>query len=153
MIVGIFYYDSFPEKQFIIQGYTKPYRLDRNSNGGGVLIYVRKDIPSKQLKIHEFSKNVEALFLEINCRKCKFLLAGIYHSKHLVHGTSDVDFFEQLGFALDVYTNYDKFVLIGDFNVQIGESSIDDFLHEFGAKSLIKDFTCFRVQPIPVALI
>ena len=48
--------DSFPEKQFIIQGYTKPYRLDRNSNGGGVLIYVRKDIPSKQLKNINFQK-------------------------------------------------------------------------------------------------
>ncbi|MCH2406024.1 MAG: hypothetical protein MK200_07515 [Nitrosopumilus sp.] len=27
--------DSFPEQQFIIDGYKKPYRLDRNSNGGG----------------------------------------------------------------------------------------------------------------------
>ena len=41
-----------------------------------------------------------------------------------------------------MYTNYDKFVLIG-------ESSIDDFLHEFGAKSLIKDFTCFQSTTNP----
>ena len=27
--------DSFPIDQFIISGYSKPYRLDRNRNGGG----------------------------------------------------------------------------------------------------------------------
>ena len=29
---------SFPESQFFIEGYSKPYRYDRNRNGGGVLI-------------------------------------------------------------------------------------------------------------------
>ena len=48
--------DSFPEEQFYIDGFSKPYRLDRNCYGGGVMIYVRKDIPSKELKIHKFSK-------------------------------------------------------------------------------------------------
>ena len=36
----------FPEMQFVMPGYKKPYRLDRNANGGGVMIYVREDIPS-----------------------------------------------------------------------------------------------------------
>ena len=36
---------SFPTAQFKIEGYTT-YRLDRNSNGGGILLYVREDIPS-----------------------------------------------------------------------------------------------------------
>ena len=36
---------SFPTGQFKIEGYTT-YRLDRNSNGGGILLYVREDIPS-----------------------------------------------------------------------------------------------------------
>ena len=30
-----------------------PYRLERNRNGGGVLVYVCEDIPSKQLKMHK----------------------------------------------------------------------------------------------------
>ena len=136
--------DSFPENQFIIEGYKKPYRIDRNCHGGGVAIYVRKDIPSIKLNKHNFSKNIEALFIEINLRKSTLLLAGVYHSKHPVYGTSDLEFFEQIGFALDVYSNYDKFILAGDFNVQIGESSIDDFLEEYSAKNLVKDFTCFK---------
>ena len=36
---------TFPEKQFLIPGYKKPFGADRNRNGGGVMIYVRKDIP------------------------------------------------------------------------------------------------------------
>ena len=39
--------DSFPMQQFIIEGYVRPYRRDRNKEGGGVLIYVRDDLGSK----------------------------------------------------------------------------------------------------------
>ena len=42
---------SFPTGQFLINGYSEPYRLDRNRNGGGVMIYVREDIP-KQAYFH-----------------------------------------------------------------------------------------------------
>ena len=126
--------DSFPVNQFRIEGFTKPYRLDRNHFGAGVMIYVRQDIPSKQLKKHNFSKNIEALFVEINLRKSKLLLVGAYHSTHTEHGTNDNTFFEQIGFALDVYCNYDKFILAGDLNVQEDENSIQEFLDEFEAK-------------------
>lgn len=36
---------SFPNNQFTINGFTAPYRLDRNANGGGILLYIREDIP------------------------------------------------------------------------------------------------------------
>ena len=85
----------------------------------------------------------------LGLRKNKFLLVGTYHSKHPVYGTNDYDYFEQIGFALDVYSNYDKFLLAGDFNVQIGENSIDDFLDEYGGKNLVKDFTCFKSRDNP----
>ena len=39
--------DSFPSIQFLIEVYGSPYRLDRNSRGGGILLYVREDIPCK----------------------------------------------------------------------------------------------------------
>ena len=32
---------TFPTSQFIIDGYSEPYRFYRNRNGGGVLIYIR----------------------------------------------------------------------------------------------------------------
>ena len=84
--------DSFPIHQFIIEGYTSPYRLDRNCFGGGVLVYVRTDIPSKELKKRNLHKYIEALFVEINLKKTKLLLVGTYHSKHAEHVTSDTQF-------------------------------------------------------------
>ena len=67
---------SFPTQQFLLDGYSQPYRLDRNREGGGVLIYVREDIPSKLLDKHNLTKNVEGLFIEINLRKTKCLFFG-----------------------------------------------------------------------------
>ena len=43
------------------------------------MIYVREDIPSQE-KGHNLPDNVEAILLEINLRKSKFLLIGTYHS-------------------------------------------------------------------------
>ena len=39
--------DSFSGGQFFIEGYHTPFRFDRNGNAGGILIYVREDIPAK----------------------------------------------------------------------------------------------------------
>ena len=38
---------SFPTGQFHIRGFSEPYRFDRNGNGGGILLYIREDVPSK----------------------------------------------------------------------------------------------------------
>ena len=37
--------DSFPLTQFLIEGFTTPYRLDRNGSDRGILVYIRADIP------------------------------------------------------------------------------------------------------------
>ena len=55
--------DSFPKAQFCIDGFSIPYRLDRNENGGGLMIYVRDDIPSKTLKNITILKILKLLLL------------------------------------------------------------------------------------------
>ena len=37
--------DSFLPAQFRLKGFCTPYRLDKNSKGGGLLLYFREDIP------------------------------------------------------------------------------------------------------------
>ena len=53
--------------QFLLDGYTAPYRSDRNSIGGGILVYVREDVPSKLTSVN--FQNREGFFQEINLRK------------------------------------------------------------------------------------
>ena len=135
---------SFPTQQFSLDGFSAPYRLDRNREGGGILIYVREDIPSKQLSKHTFTKSVEGLFIEINLRKTKLLFFGGYRSEHKDFGLSKDDFLEQITFALDKYSTYDKVLLAGDFNIDKGEEKLQDFLFERNLKNLVKEDTCFK---------
>ena len=64
--------DTFPLGQFYIEGFTMPYRLDRNRNEG-VKIYVREDIPSKILERHKLPQDIEGMFIELNFRKIKWM--------------------------------------------------------------------------------
>ena len=83
--------DSFPTVQFSLNGYSKPYRLDRSSNGGGILLYVRDDIPSRLLPDYKIKDNLELFFVEVNIRKKKWLHSCSYNpqksniSNHLHH--------------------------------------------------------------------
>ena len=81
--------DTFPENQLVITSFKKLYRLDRNRHRGGVMIYVREDIPNKLLTKQHFSKYIEAIFVEINLRKLILILVGTYHSTHPEYGTTD----------------------------------------------------------------
>ena len=141
---------TFPEKQFLVTGYKKPFRLDRNINGGGVMIYVREDIPCDILLKHNIPTNLEAIFVEINLRKNKLLLVGTYHSKNAKYGVTDDEFFKNIGLALDFYsTRYDKFLLAGDFNTQEDNEVLEDFLEDYHAKNLVKDPTCYKNPESP----
>ena len=71
--------ETFPSSQFHMDGFALPYRLDRNRNDGGVLIFVKEDIPSKLLTKHNFPSDVKGLFVKLNFRKSKWLLFGTYH--------------------------------------------------------------------------
>ena len=141
---------TFPEKQFLVPGYKKPFRRDRNRDGGGVMIYIREDIPCDELLKHNSPANIEAIFVEINLRKNKLLLAGAYHSKNAKYGVTDDEFYKQIGLILDLYSSrFDKFLLAGDFNTQEDNEILDEFLDDFHAKNLVKDPTCFKSSENP----
>ena len=126
---------SFPTNQFLIEGFSKPYRFDRNRNGGGVMLYIREDIPSKLLRTHNLPSDIEAFFVELNLRKTKWLLSACYRPPK----QSDDYFFKQMSAALDTYgTHYSKFLLIGDFNAEVAKANFAEFLECHDAKSLIK---------------
>ena len=72
---------TFLSSEFYIDGYAKPFRCDRNKNGGGVIIFIRGDIPCKELKKHIFSMDIEGIFIEINLRKGKWILFGGYNPR------------------------------------------------------------------------
>ena len=65
---------SFQLSQFIIEGNALPFRYDRNSHGGGILFFVREDIPAKKITTMHL-KDFEGIFVELNIRKKKIYYA------------------------------------------------------------------------------
>ena len=128
---------SFPNAQFYIEGYTM-YRRDRNMNGGGLMLYVREDIPSCLLNI---DNSYEAFYIEINVRKKKWLIGCTYNPKHSLISSH----LDQLGRYLDRYlTTYDNFLLLGDMNAEPNNQTVIDFCQVYSCKNLIHEKTCFK---------
>ena len=141
--------DSYPTSQLLIDGFSEPFRLDRNSNGGGLLIYVREDIPTKLLFSHSLPDDIEGMFIELNFRKSKWLLGGMYHPP----SKKDDYFFKCIRRALDVYNDiYDKFLLVGDFNAEENGPVISDFLDLYNLTNLARDNTCFKSLKNPLCI-
>ena len=68
--------ESFPTSQFFKNGFSS----HRNGNGGGILLCIREDIPSKLLSIER--DLTEAFFVEINLHnKKKWLISCSYNPK------------------------------------------------------------------------
>ena len=70
--------DTFPTCQFHIPGFKNPYRLDVTSNSGGLLVYVNEQIISRELKNLTLPKDIQAIQIELNFRKRKWLLLPLY---------------------------------------------------------------------------
>ena len=109
------------------------------------MIYVKEDIPSKILAKHVLPTDIKALFIELNFRKCKSLLSGIYHSP----SQSDQYFFDKLDNALDVYSNYENILLVRDFNTQIRETYLDTFLYQHELENMNKEPTRYENSENP----
>ena len=136
---------SFPQKQFEMEGYSH-YRSDRVDGGGGIIIYVREDIPCKKLKKHPLSDNLEGIFLEINLRKSKWLLFGGYNPNK-----PNIDtFLGNLGKILDHnMQDLENFLLLGDFNAEMNEKSMIDFCDTYNLKNIVTGPTCFKSPTNP----
>ena len=114
--------NSFATAQFQINGFSSPYRLDRNPRGRGILLYVIEDIPSNLLKCTDFKENLEGMFVEINLRKKKWLIICPYNPEK----SETRKYLGAVGKNLDSYSSkYEKFILLGDFNVEPTEDATE----------------------------
>ena len=71
---------SFTATQFLIDGYSKPFRFDRNRNAVGILSYVREDIACRELKSDKLPSDIDGIFNKLNLRKAKWLFFNISSS-------------------------------------------------------------------------
>ena len=146
MITETKFDDSFPTMQFNIEGYHT-FRLNRSEYGGGILLYLRADIPSNFIPMK--NSTIEGFFIELNLRKKKRLLCCTYNpsrsfiSHHLSTIGNNIDL---------LLTNYENFFLMGDLNVEGHNGFLKEFCDLYNFKNLIKVPICFKNPDFPTSI-
>ena len=139
--------DSFSLPNFLIGGFSKPYRLDRDSLGGGILLYVREDIPTNLTEVE--TKPIEGFYVEINLRNDKWLINCSYNPHKNMIGNH----LRALSEKLDIYsTSYDNFISLADFNIEMEKQQILDFCDNYSLKNLIRQPTCYKGPNNPTCI-
>ena len=102
--------DSFPIGNFIIHSFSPPYRLGRVSKGGGIMLYIREDIPSNLLATDK--EHIESLYVELNLRNEKYLINCSYNP----HKTMIKNHLATLSNFLELCSSkYKKMLILGAF--------------------------------------
>ena len=131
--------NSFPKGLFLIKGFCESFRIDRNIHGGGILFYVREDIPLKLLSVEPLP--TECLFVDANLQKRKWLVCCSY-SPHKDNISNHLQLIRK---KLDLYSpNYESIILAGDFNSEITDTCMNDFCESYNLSSLIRKLTCYK---------
>ena len=100
----------FPWVAIFNWGFFKPFRLDRTTKGGGILLYIREDIPCRHIKQIILNKSFEAFFVKLNLRSEECLL-GCSYNTHKENITSHLS---NVSAALDkLCADYQNIILLG----------------------------------------
>ena len=129
--------DSFPVGNFVIDGFSTLYRLDRNGINDGGMLYVREDIPSNLLATDE-KNHIESFYVELNLCNEKWLINCSYNPNK----TMICNHLDAVSTYVDLHsTTYEKILIWGDFNVGIEEQYMKAFCDNYNLTSLIKQPT------------
>ena len=72
--------DSLPNSQFSLDGFGTTFRLGQYRNGGGIMLFIRNDIPAKVVSTDD--SPIESFFVELIFERKKWLLNCSYNPKY-----------------------------------------------------------------------
>ena len=116
--------DTLPTSQFVTYSFTEPLRLDHTRNGVGIVLYVKDNITATLLTNYTLIEDIEALLVEIVMGNIKWLFCCSYNP----HKSMITYHLQEMGKGLEFYnSNYEKTLLMGDFNSKMSEASMNSF--------------------------
>ena len=133
--------DSFPTVQFLLHGFSAPYRRDRNLKGGGFLLYITEYIPLRLINSKP-KTGIETISVEINLGKRKWFLNRSYNpNKNLIWSH-----LECLNRIMDEFgQDYSNAIFLADFNNWINDNAMTSFCSLNVLTSLIDQLTCYKI--------
>ena len=125
--------DSFPIANFLIDRFSQPYKKNRNSSVGGIMLYGREDIPSNLLKVE--SLPLEGFYVEFKLRSKNWLINCSYNLSRNAIGNH----LEALRDFSDFHSSsYNNIIILGDFNVGVEEPHMKTLCEYYSLQILIK---------------
>ena len=140
--------ETFRPNLFKCTGY-RCYRKDKSCNSGGMMIFIREDIPHSRLakyEINDKSCHIECMVIHIQMKKLKFYLTCLYKNPK-VPNDMFVNATSQLLNQLCADSNEN--VIVGDMNIDMSkEDNVLDnqICDSYGLKNIIKKPTCFKSE-------
>ncbi len=130
--------------------YYKMHRKDKASNSGGMIVWVRSDIPQIRLHHREFSEDhkhhIESIVIDLKIRTQSWYLILLYKNPKVPNNV----------FLPKVKTLYDaatleaqEVILLGDINIDMqyqNNNMTTDICNVYGLSNLITSPTCFKTQ-------
>ena len=140
--------DTFTTAQFQIEGFQEPIRIDRNKNGGGIMIFIRDGLDAKEIKSHRL-KTVEGTFIKLVIRNSKWLIMAGYNPDKKKIG----NFLNEIGKEVDKQlAQYENLIFLGDFNSEVSEEEMNNFCETYDLTNLISEPTCFKSVENPSSI-
>lgn len=131
------------DKEISIENY-KCFRCDSSSrHTGGVLLYVRNNYECSLIKSYVLEKNYWCTLIKINFISSIWCVGCLYHSP----SSSDAQFLDNFeDICENIVSNSNKFVLVGDFNLDFLTNSfyvnkIKNLLLSYGIQQVINEPT------------
>ncbi|MCG8113710.1 MAG: reverse transcriptase domain-containing protein [Candidatus Thiodiazotropha taylori] len=127
-----------------ILNYQDPFRKDRQTNNyGGVLVYVRENIPCKRR--HELEMpDLECIWLELKVKSRSVLFGLFYRPPSALQEVYD-KIEQSIDLALD--SNINDVVITGDFNLNyidtVGKNKINQLFTQYSLAQIINEPTHF----------
>ena len=130
--------ESFPKGNFLIEGFSTPYRDH---------VICKANIPSNLLAFED--KPIESLFTELNLQNNKILINCSYNP----HKSEIKKHLTALRNSLDLHSSkYEKILIFGDFIVEIEVANMKLFCKNYNLKTLIKQPPCYKNSNKPTCL-
>ena len=128
--------DSFKTAQFVLPGFHPPFRQDRTNRGGGLLAYVRADIPCRKLSFE--TKQVETISLELTLNNKKWGIILAYKPPKI----TNTEFLHEMeGLCERMTSLYENILLMGDLNFDLLDpnksSALQDLMNLYDLQNLV----------------
>ena len=132
--------ETWTEKDYDIklEGYAEPYRNDRNKDGGGILLAVRKELENITVEVKRTTKYLESLWVVINNNKVKLRIGVVYFPQEQDQNLEEIYSILEEQIQESAKKN-ESIMIMGDFNSRVGkEIEGNENRVSKGGKKLIK---------------